>query len=117
MHERYRAAFADLPVGLPPLAPAGDIHAWHLFILRIEPDAPLDRDSFIAEMAARGIGTSVHFIPLHRHSIWRTTLGVVDEQFPCATEQFGRVVSLPLFSSMSGAQADRVIEAVGEVLG
>ncbi len=114
--ERYLGAFADLPVALSAKAPPGDTHAWHLFMLRIEPDARVDRDVFIAVLAERGIGTSVHFIPLHKHSIWRTSLKLVDEDFPNATTQFERVVSLPLFSSMTDAQVDRVIDAVGGAL-
>lgn len=115
--QRYGGAFSDLPVTLPALAPGGDTHAWHLFVLRIDPAARVDRDDFISALAERGIGTSVHFIPLHRHSIWRTTLDLDDRRFPNATEQFDRVVSLPIFSSMSDAQVERVVDAVIEVLG
>lgn len=114
--ERYLVAFADLPVSMPAQAPPGDTHAWHLFILRISPSAPVDRDGFISALAERGIGTSVHFIPLHKHSIWRTSLDLADEAFPNATTQFERVVSVPLFSSMTEAQVDRVIDAVAGAL-
>jgi dTDP-4-amino-4,6-dideoxygalactose transaminase len=114
--EGYLKAFADLPVVLPSEPPVGDVHAWHLFMLRLLPEARLQRDDLIAELAARGVGTSVHFIPLHMHTIWRSSLGVTDDQFRHATAQFDRVLSLPLFSSMSDGQAARVANAVREVL-
>lgn len=117
---RYREAFADLPVDLPsePGAEQPDSsHAWHLFILRLRAEAPIGRDDFIAAMASAGVGCSVHFIPLHRHPYWRDRYGLVPEAFPVAEREFARVVSLPIFSSMTDAQADRVIAAVRGILG
>jgi dTDP-4-amino-4,6-dideoxygalactose transaminase len=112
----YLNAFEGLPVQLPPRSPAGDTHAWHLFILRITSEAPVDRDGFIGAMTEHGIGTSVHFIPLHMHTIWHSSLGLEPPQFPHATEQFDRVVSLPLYSSMTHEQMQRVIGAVTRIL-
>ena len=115
--ERYRAAFADLPVDLPgePTEPDSG-HAWHLFILRLREDAPVGRDEFIARMAAAGVGCSVHFIPLHRQPYWRDRYSLRPEQFPVAEREFARVVSLPIFSSMSEEQVERVVAAVRMVL-
>ena len=113
---RYLADLRGLPLQMPSQPPEHDTHAWHLFIVRLLPEAPMDRDEFIRHMADIGIGTSVHFIPLHLHSHWRNTLGSTPEAFPVASEQFGRVVSLPLFSSISNSDFDRVVEAVREVL-
>lgn len=112
----YASALRGLPVQLPSAPPAGDVHAWHLFILRIMPEACLDRDSFIAAMAEQGVATSVHFIPLHMHTIWRESLELDPHRFPNATGQFERVVSLPLFSSMTDDQAQRVVDAVTGIL-
>jgi len=114
--EQYLDALRRLPVRLPAQPPVGDTHAWHLFILRISPEAPVDRDGFIAAMAEKGVGTSVHFIPLHKHTIWRDSLGLEPRQFPNATEQFEHVVSLPMFSSMSDDQAQRVASAAIRIL-
>lgn len=114
--ECYLDAFSELPVQLPGRPPAEDIHAWHLFILRISTEAPVDRDGFIATLAEHGVGTSVHFIPLHLHTVWRDSLGLKPQQFPNATGQFERVVSLPLFSSMTEPQCGRVVDLVTKVL-
>jgi len=112
----YDEAFSDLPVKLPAHAPAGETHAWHLYVIRIENDAAVDRDQFIKAMSARGIGTSVHFIPLHRHPYWRDRYELSDEMFPVATRAFERAVSLPIYSKMSDSDVERVIEAVREIL-
>lgn len=114
---RYMERLADLPLQLPTGATDGNTHAWHLFIARTTKKTRVDRDELIRQLAARGVGTSVHFIPLHLHSVWRTSLNLVDEAFPVASNHFERVVSLPLFSSMTDAQLDRVIEAIVGVIG
>jgi dTDP-4-amino-4,6-dideoxygalactose transaminase len=113
---RYDAAFRDLCVQLPQHAPAGELHAWHLYVIRLNEDAPISRDDFINEMAAAGIGTSVHFIPLHLHPYWRDTYGLRPEEFPNATRAFNHVVSLPLYPRMTDAEQDRVIQATRSIL-
>lgn len=115
--ERYTREFKDLPVQLPVGAGEPDGHAWHLYVLRLTDEAPLTRDEFIDRMAQEGVGTSVHFIPLHLHPYWRDSLSVGAQDLPAATESFGRAVSLPLFSSMSDEQVDRVVGVVSSLLG
>lgn len=114
---RYDEALRDLCLRLPANAPPGEAHAWHLYVIRLNDDAPVSRDEFINEMAAAGIGTSVHFIPLHLHPYWRDTYGLRPEQFPIATRAFEQVVSLPLYTRMTDADQDRVIRAAHSILG
>jgi dTDP-4-amino-4,6-dideoxygalactose transaminase len=92
------------------------MHAWHLYVVRLNHDAPVSRDDFINEMAAAGIGTSVHFIPLHLHPYWRDTYGLRPEQFPNSTRAFNQIVSLPLYTRMTDADQDRVIQAARLIL-
>jgi dTDP-4-amino-4,6-dideoxygalactose transaminase len=113
----YAEGLADLPLDLPCDAAPGDTHAWHLYVVRLREDAPLRRDAFIARLAELGVGTSVHFIPLHRHPYWRERYGLSDAQLPVASAEFERVVSLPIFSSMTQAQVERVIAAAHTALG
>lgn len=112
----YDAAFTDLPLDLPAHAPEGDEHAWHLYVVRLRDDAPVTRDAFIEKMSDLGVGTSVHFIPLHLHPYWRDRYQLAPEQFPVASREFERAVSLPIFSSMTNSDISRVIDAVREVL-
>jgi dTDP-4-amino-4,6-dideoxygalactose transaminase len=110
---RYIGAFASSPaLEAPPSHPA---HAWHLFSLRLRPEAlSIGRDEFIERLQAAGIGVSVHFIPLHTMSYWSRRYGLEPGDFPEAYAKFSRTISLPIWQGMGGAQVDRVIEAVLE---
>lgn len=113
----YDEAFADLPLILPPRAPEGDVHSWHLYVLRLDDSAALERDVFIEKMYAAGIGCSVHYIPLHLHPYWRDRYGLKAEQFPHSQKAFERMVSIPLYTAMTDADVQRVIAAVRSILG
>ena len=117
MARRYDEAFAGLPVTLPPQPLPGDEHPWHLYVLRLNPDAPLSRDDFIQALFQRGIGCSVHYIPLHLHPYWRDRYGLSPQQFPHSQQAYESMVSLPLYTRMGPADQDRVIEAVQQLLG
>jgi dTDP-4-amino-4,6-dideoxygalactose transaminase len=114
MAAAYQAAFADLPLRLPAdvSAASGSRHAWHLYVIRLQANAPFDRDRLIARLCESGIGCSVHFIPLHRHPIWRSTCGRDDNEFPAAEASFASMLSLPLYTKMSDDDQQRVITAV-----
>ena len=114
--KRYNEAFKDLPLTLPAEAPEGDIHAWHLYVVRLNEGAPISRDDFTKAMSAAKINCSVHYIPLHRHPYWKEALEVSDNMFPVATDAFRRAVSLPLYSKMTEAEQDRVISTVRKLL-
>lgn len=116
MAGRYDEAFEDLPVILPPKASAGDMHAWHLYVIRLTDSAPVERDRFIELMAEKGVGCSVHFIPLHLHPYWRDRYSLKPEDFPHALHAYERAVSLPLFTKMTEEDQQRVIAAVREIL-
>lgn len=116
MAERYLEALSDLPLVLPPVAAAGDMHAWHLFPLRLRAEANIKRDDFIIKMADLGIGCSVHFIPLHLQPYWRESCALSPEQFPVAQSLFEQEVSIPLYTKMTEADQERVIAAVRSVL-
>jgi len=114
---RYRAALADVDaVGLPE-EPADAESAWHLFVVRLDLDRlRIDRGGVIEELRQLGIGTSVHFIPLHRHPYYRRVLGASSREFPGAEDLFARCVSLPLYPAMTGADVDRVADALRDVV-
>lgn len=114
---RYDAAFAGLPLRLPPQATPGDLHAWHLYVPRLEAGAPCDRDALIERLFAAGIGCSVHYIPLHLQPYWRDRYGLQAEQFPHSQAAYQASFSLPIWPGMSGQQVQRVIDAVQAVLG
>jgi perosamine synthetase len=113
----FDEAFSDLDALILPKARPHVDHAWHLYIVRLRENAlRVDRDGFIRALAERGIGTSVHFIPLYRHPHYRRALGVTASSFPVAERVFQSSVSLPLFSAMTGEEVGQVIEAVRDVV-
>ncbi|MGH9935013.1 MAG: DegT/DnrJ/EryC1/StrS family aminotransferase [Blastocatellia bacterium] len=119
MAARYDAELVDSAVILPPRPPQpndGDTHSWHLYVIRLDYPVRLSRDEFIKRMAARGVGCSVHFIPLSLHPYWRDRYHLQPDQFPMSALAYERAVSLPLYTKMTEADQTRVIEAVKETL-
>lgn len=114
--ERYQTGFRGLEGLVPPAAAPAGRHAWHLFAVRLNHAAlSIDRARFIEELRGRRVGASVHFIPLHMQPFYRKRYNYHSESFPVAEEVFPRLVSLPIYSSMTSAQVDLVIEAVRDV--
>jgi dTDP-4-amino-4,6-dideoxygalactose transaminase len=109
---RYDEAFANLPLRLPARVAAGDIHAHHLYIVQLEPDAPVSRDEFLRILDSQGIGYSVHYTPLHQMTYWKERYHLKDADFPAATSYIRNCVSLPLFPSMNDEETEIVIAAV-----
>jgi dTDP-4-amino-4,6-dideoxygalactose transaminase len=123
---RYHAAFADLPLTVPPAAPEGERHAWHLYPIRLGDaavaaiesgsEAPA-RDRFIERLFALGIGCSVHYIPLHLQPYWRGRYQLKAADFPHSQHAYERMLSLPIYSGMNDGDVERVIAAVRSSLG
>lgn len=110
---QYRAALDDVDAIELPACRSDVEHAWHLFILRVRPEQlRIGRDQVIQELTEAGIGTSVHFIPLHEHSYYRDVLGISAADLPTATAQWQRIISLPLFPGMTPGDVDRVADTV-----
>jgi len=117
MAGRYSEALSGLPLVLPTAAPTGELHAWHLYVIHLAEGLRISRDEFINQMAAKGIGCSVHFIPLHLHPFWRDTYSLRPHYFPHALAAYNQAVSLPLYTKMTEDDQLRVIDAVKEILG
>ena len=113
----YREALEGLPLVLPPEAPPGDLHAWHLYVVRLSDEASIGRDAFIERLFAHGIGCSVHYIPLHLQPYWRDRYRLRPEQFPHSQHAYERLVSLPIYTRMTRADVDRVAAAARDALG
>jgi dTDP-4-amino-4,6-dideoxygalactose transaminase len=99
-----------------PSIPAGSDHAWHLFVIEVNSIAlRITRDQVIDELKRRGIGTSVHFIPLHLHPLYQNKLGYRTGQFPNAEDKFDRAISLPIYPGMTPDEVERVAEALHDI--
>jgi dTDP-4-amino-4,6-dideoxygalactose transaminase len=115
--ECYLRKLADLPLDCPAAAPPGGLHAWHMFPIRVHQNARASRDDLIAGLTAEGIGTSVHYRPLHEMTYWKERYHCGQSEFPVASRYFEGAVTLPLFAGMTDAEVDRVATAVHAILG
>jgi dTDP-4-amino-4,6-dideoxygalactose transaminase len=114
---RYDEAFRGEDA-LELLAHAPDrTSAHHLYVIKVVPrHLDIDRNGFIEELRSRGVGVSVHFIPLHEHLYYRETFGYRPESLPVAHDAYLRSISLPIYSAMTDDEVERVILAVLAVL-
>lgn len=111
----YNEAFTDLDfVRIPP---DGEGNAWHLYLLRIVGEKlDIGRDEFARELQKRGIGISVHFIPLFYFTYWKKLdANFTEEHFPNAARAYAATISLPLWPDMTDEMAHEVIRAVKEI--
>lgn len=112
----YDEAFKDYPVILPPKPQKSNTHAWQLYVIRLNESLNIQREHFIEQMASRGVGCSVHFIPLHIQPYWRDKYNLRKHYFPNALAAYQWAVSLPIYTKMTAEDQERVIHAVQEIL-
>jgi dTDP-4-amino-4,6-dideoxygalactose transaminase len=113
---RYTSELSSLKAFLTPSAPENVEHAWHLYVLQVNEDVlRIGRDRIIEELKLRGIGTSVHFIPLHLHPLYQQRCGYRTGQFPQAEKHFSSAISLPLFPDLTSEEQSRVIQALHDI--
>ena len=92
-------------------------HAWHLFVVRLDTErAGMDRDTFMAELKRRNIGTGIHFKAVHTQKYYRETLRLAEGALPATEWNSERICSLPLFPDMAMEDVDSVVAAIKEVL-
>uniref|UniRef100_A0A7C5AMG6 DegT/DnrJ/EryC1/StrS family aminotransferase n=1 Tax=Desulfobacca acetoxidans TaxID=60893 RepID=A0A7C5AMG6_9BACT len=107
----YRERLSDLPGLTLPFYPELETSACHLFPLVLPPG--MDRAAFMTALAEKGIQTSIHYPPVHHFSLYRRMWPPdFDHRLPRTEEVAGRLVTLPLFPSLTEAQVNLVIEAV-----
>jgi dTDP-4-amino-4,6-dideoxygalactose transaminase len=113
----YNRRLADVEeIELPPGCDYGR-HAWHLYALRLNLDRlEINRDDFITELRGRGIGASVHFIPIPLHPFFARWAHLEQNQCPRALAMYTRIVSLPLYPSLTIEQINQVADAVKQTI-
>ena len=112
----YNEAFADIPALETPVTEAGVEHAWHLYVMRLRMAAlKITRNQFIDGLRGRGVGSSVHCIPLNTMAFYQERYGYRTGDFPIAEDVYGRCLSLPIFPAMSDEDVAWVIESVRAV--
>ena len=114
--DRYRDGLEGLPLVLPPAPSDGSTHSWHLYVVQLTEKARLARDDLLRALYDEGIECNVHYIPLHMQPYWRDRYKLSPEQFPHSKRLSERSISLPLYSRMTDADQDRVIDVLRGLL-
>lgn len=108
--DRYRTLLCDLPLTLPPAAPAGFTHGYHLFVIRVD-----DRRAVFDGLRGTGIGVQVHYVPIHHHPI-SADIGVGPGDLAVCDAEYEKLISLPLYPSLTETDQDRVVSTLAEIL-
>jgi dTDP-4-amino-4,6-dideoxygalactose transaminase len=114
--KRYYDSLTNLPLILPADDADGGSHSWHLFVIRVQDNSPVNRDELIQILSDQGIGSSVHYVPLHRQPYWRDKYQLTIDMFPITDKAYQAMLSIPLYTAMSDEQQDRVIQVLREAL-
>ncbi|MDB6121279.1 MAG: DegT/DnrJ/EryC1/StrS aminotransferase [Pedosphaera sp.] len=92
-------------------------HSWHLYVIRLKLEQlTLDRGEIISELKKAGIGTSVHWLPLHMHPYYRDTYGFQSEDLPQAARLYPEIISLPIFPGMTGPEIEYVCDQLKRII-
>ncbi len=110
--KRYLEAFANNSKITLPIVKEDRKTSWHLFVIKVA-----NRDELIKELKGRGIGCSVHFIPVHKHPYYKERYGYRESDYPVANRVFEQSLSLPIYPDMSEEEVEYVIKNVVELLG
>ena len=115
--DRYNEAFHQHPAFEVPYDDESTrFHSWHLYYLRLNLERlRIARKEFIDELTGRGVGCSVHWLPLHLHPYYKKRYNFLAGVFPNAEREWPRLISLPIFPSMKDSEQEYVIEQVMDV--
>lgn len=109
--QKYSDAFAGHPHIVTPFVKEDRSTSWHLYVIKVP-----HRDEVIETLKQRGIGCSVHFIPIHKHPYYKKRYGYKEEDYPVANAVFEQSLSLPIYPDMREEEIDYVIQNVLEVI-
>lgn len=108
---KYNEAFKNDSNIIIPFLKEDRITSWHLYVIKIE-----NRDEVIEKLKASGVGCSVHFIPVHKHTYYKNKYGYKNEDYPISNKVFGKSLSLPIYPDMSDEEIQYVINKVKEIV-
>jgi perosamine synthetase len=113
---RYARAFQEIPGVIVPAVREGVNPAWHLYAIRLKLESlSAGRTEVFRALRAENLGVNVHYIPVHKHPYYRERFGYRGGEYPVAEDAYERLISLPMFHSMTDHDAEDVIAAVSKV--
>jgi dTDP-4-amino-4,6-dideoxygalactose transaminase len=113
----YLGRLSDIDcVDFPDIQIPFEDHAWHLFCVVLKPAARLSRNEFIEQMAEAGIGTSVHYKPLHRMTYYSERYKLNPDDFPNAERIWKGTVSLPIYPDLHDEELEYIATTIRRLL-
>ena len=113
---KYESGLKNIEGIVLPKHITGKVHAWHLYVIRIIPEMwRISRNELINKINECGVGTSVHYIPVHMHSYYRRKYGYKPEDFPVAKQLSETVITLPLYPKLTNREVDYVVATLNEL--
>ena len=113
----YSELLSDVDELILPQEMPDRIHSWHLYSVRVQVDRlSVDRAEVISEMKRAGIGTSVHWMPLHMHPYYRETFGCQPSDYFCAAGIYPELVSLPLYPDLTEEDVAYVCRTLKDII-
>ena len=110
--QKYNEAFKDNKNIVLPYLKNDRETSWHLYVIKID-----NRDEVIEKLKENGVGCSVHFIPIHKHTYYKNRYGYKNKDYPIANDVFDKSLSLPIYPDMSDEEIEYVIKNVNEIVG
>jgi dTDP-4-amino-4,6-dideoxygalactose transaminase len=102
----------DLPVCDCPI----ENHSWHLFPVIVRPEARVSRNDFITALQSCGIGTSVHYKPLHRMTYYCQCYSLNPDDYPNTERIWNGTVSLPIYPDLTDDNLQYICDCIREIL-
>ncbi len=113
----YKKNLEDIDELILPGENPHRIHSWHLFVLRLRLDRlTINRSEFIDRLKESGIGTSVHYTPLHMHPYYRDKFGYRPDDLPAMAAVYPQIVTLPVYPSLTDEEVEFVCRTVRKVI-
>jgi len=104
--DRYRELLSDLPITLPPAAPSGALHGYHLFAIHVD-----ERARVFRELRESGIGVQVHYVPVHHHDVSKD-IELPLSGLPECEQVYDGLISIPIYPGLSGVDQDTVVQEI-----
>jgi perosamine synthetase len=113
---QYAEAFRDLPAIVIPAVRDGIVPAWHIYPVRLKLELlAKGRAEIFRALRAENIGVNVHYIPVHQHPYYRERFNT-EARYSVAEDAYERLISLPMFHSMTAQDVEDVIHALHKVV-
>ena len=105
----YSESLAGLPLKLPAKTSSEDLHSWHLYPIVLNDSIKEKREQIVKFLKSNGVGTSLHYKPLHKMTYWKEKFDCKEENFPNSNAYYSGCISLPIYPDLSEQEVNYII--------